>query len=310
MALLSPFETLGWWAGWSKRTIERELSGERTGTEKWPPVEAQVDGNHLKPAKGPYLVYLRGIATAEAAPSQREQGFLDYLSENLPGSTIIADVFPYSATNNPLTGERAFAWLYKILQRARSHYKNSLFAFIFILRNLVQVGVSGDPRYGPIYNAGVAREIGRSLIRRGYKFESQHPVWIMGWSGAGQIAIGAARYLVQILHTPVYVISIGGVILDNPGIAEISHLYHLEGSRDYFPRLGDILSPGRWGIIRRSAWNTALEQGRISVINPGPMKHTGANDYFDHTAILSDGTTHAQRTAQVVSKIILSAVPE
>lgn len=307
MALSSPFETLGWWAGWTKRTIERELSGERAGTEKWSPTDREAVERPPGTSAGPYLVYLRGIATAEAAPSQREVTFLDHLSTYFPSSTIIADVFPYSAINNPLTGERAFAWLYKLLQKARSRYRNSLFAFIFILRNLIQVGVSGDRRYGPIYNAGVAREIGQSLIRRGYKFDGQHPVWIMGWSGAGQIAVGAARFLKQLLHAPVYVISIGGVILDDPGIAEINHLYHLEGSRDSFPRLGDFLSPGRWPIFRRSAWNTALDQGRITVVEPGPMKHTGTNDYFDNKAILSSGLTHAQRTAQVISGIILHA---
>ena len=304
MALLSPFESLGWWAGWSKRSLDRELAGAEREL-----LQAGLSGRtapavQLSPFSGVYLVYLRGIATAEAAPSRREQGFLDALAEYLPGSTCVADVFPYSATNTPLTAERAFARLYRLLSRARERYRNSLFSLIFIVHNLFQVGVSGDRRYGPIYNAGMAREIARSLVRHGYTAESQDPIWVLGWSGAGQIAVGAAQYLHQLFHAQVYVVSIGGVILDEPGIAEIAHLYHLEGSRDSFPRLGDVLSPGRWPIIKRSAWNRALDEGRITFVDPGPMRHTGGRDYFDHQAVLPDGKSYARRTAQVIAEII------
>lgn len=308
MALLSPFESLGWWAGWSKRSLECELAGAEREL-----LQADLSGRSAptveqRPFSGVYLVYLRGIATAEAAPSRREQGFLDALADYLPGSTCVADVFPYSATNTPLTAERAFARLYRWLSQARERYRNSLFSLIFIVHNLFQVGVSGDRRYGPIYNVGMAREIAHSLVRHGYTAQNQDPIWVLGWSGAGQIAVGAAQYLHQLFHAPVYVVSIGGVILDEPGIAEIAHLYHLEGSRDSFPRLGDVLSPGRWPIIKRSAWNRALDGGRVTFIDPGPMRHTGGRDYFDHQTVLPEGKSYAQRTAQVIAEIIWDQV--
>jgi len=86
LALLSPFESLGWWAGWSKRSLDRELAGEelellQAGSPGRPAPVVQH-----RPFSGVHLVYLRGIATAEAAPSRREQGFLDALAEYLPGS--------------------------------------------------------------------------------------------------------------------------------------------------------------------------------------------------------------------------------
>ena len=304
MALLSPFESLGWWAGWSKRTVDLELSGERDEVIHLP--SEPGDAAEMSSTQPPsiFLVYLRGIATAVAAPSRREQGVLDYLSERLPGAAIISDVFPYSATNSPLTGERTFARFYALLKKARTRYRNSLFALLFVVRNLLQVAVSGDRRYGPIYNAGLAREIGYSLVAQGYPTGSGTPIWVMGWSGAGQMAVGAARYLHQLFHAPIYVVSIGGVILDDPGIDEIAHLYHLEGSKDSFPRLGDILSPGRWPIVRRSAWNQAWNDGRITVIDPGPMKHTGGGDYFDHKSKLPSGLSFAERTAEVIAGII------
>lgn len=304
MAILSPFESLGWWAGWSRKTLDNELEGRRRQTTPMiSPANALLNQLIKSPVQH-YLVYLRGIATSEADPSRREQGFLDHLAGLLPDSKIISDVFPYAANNRPLTTERTFAWLYHLLEKARTRYKNSLFATLFVIRNMLQVGVSGDRRYGPIYNASMAREIGRSLVNQGYAFGNHSPIWVMGWSGAGQIAVGAARYLHQLFQVPVFVVSIGGVILDDPGIADISHLFHLEGSRDHFPRLGDILSPGRWPFIRHSPWNKARREGRITVIDPGPMKHTGGDDYFDHKALLPDGQSHAQRTAQVIARII------
>ena len=308
MALLSPFESLGWWAGWSKHTVDRELSGERDEVIHIAPEPGDAEEMDSAHQPSSFLVYLRGIATAEATPSRREQGFLDYLSERLPGAAIISDVFPYSAINSPLTGERTFARLYQLLKKARTRYRSSLFALLFVVHNLLQVAVSGDRRYGPIYNAGLAREIGFSLVAQGYTSGSGTPIWVMGWSGAGQMAVGAAHYLHQIFHAPVYVVSIGGVILDDPGIAEIAHLYHLEGSKDSFPRLGDFLSPGRWPIVRRSAWNKAMDEGRITKIDPGPMKHTGGGDYFDHKAMLPSGQSHAERTAEVIAGIIADTI--
>jgi len=304
MALLAPFESLGWWAGWTKRTVERELTGERDKSKPPLLLEKTASQNTIQHTPSHYMVYLRGIATADADPSRREQGFLDYLSDYLPKSSIVSDIFPYSATNNPLTGERLFTRLFQWLNKARTRYRMSLFALLFVVRNLLQVAVSGDRRYGPIYNAGIAREIGYSLVNKGYLLSASKPIWVIGWSGAGQIAVGASRYLHQLFQAPIYVISVGGVILDDPGIADIEHLYHLEGSKDNFPRLGDILSPGRWPFVKRSAWNRAREEGRITVIVPGPMKHTGNGDYFDHKSFLPDGTSYAKRTAQVIAEIV------
>ena len=306
-AVLSPFETLGWWAGWTKKSLDDEIS-ESSGPFQNPSIrQPAVATDHLSAPPEHFLVYLRGIATANAELGRREQGFVDLLQSKIPEATVISDIFPYSATNNPLTGERAFARLYQRLLNLRLRFRNSLFAILFIVRNLMQVAVSGDPRYGPIYNSGIAREIGLRLIQHGYPTGAEQPIWVLGWSGGGQIALGTARYLHQLFQVPVYVISIGGVMLDDPGIAEIEHLYHLEGSRDNIPRLGDILSPGRWRFVRHSAWNKALQAGRITFIDPDPMRHTGKDDYFDYKARLPNGQNHTEQTAQVVAEIITSS---
>ena len=64
------------------------------------------------------------------------------------------------------------------------------------VRNIMQVAVSADPRYGPIYSLGVAKEIARSLARHGYQLGSQKPIFLIGFSGGGQVSVG--------LHHPTF----------------------------------------------------------------------------------------------------------
>jgi len=297
MALLSPFEALGWWAGWTKRDL--------TPPAPLPPLEViQTDIDY-------YLVYLTAIGGISAETiSKREKAFLAELEKAIPGKVeIISDVFPFSVTNNPLNGERSLSWLWQRIHNSRLGGRASVLATLIFIRNLFQVGVSSDPRYGPIYNVGVARELTRSLLRHGYPPDSGIPIAILGWSGGGQIAVGVAPYLHEALQAPIYVISIGGVISDDPGLNGVEKLIHLQGSKDGFPRIGEILFPGRWAMVRHSAWNRAWRSGRIQVIDPGPMKHTGTGDYFDRHTLLANGQTYVERTAEVIAAALQGQDP-
>jgi hypothetical protein len=298
LALLSPFEALGWWAGWSRRRLA--------------PTTPVRDGATLtmsttgRPAPAPvYVVYLTAIGGISAEElSGRERGFLERLRQQLPEAVLIHDVFPFSVTNNPLNGERQFAWLWERIHKSRLRGRPGILSAFIFARNLFQVGVSADPRYGPIYNVGVGYEIARSLFRHGYPAEGGRPIVSMGWSGGGQIALGVGRYLAEGLGAPVYAISIGGVLSNDPSLSYISHLYHLEGSKDAFPHIGDVLFPGRWPIVPYSAWNQARQQGKITFLDPGPMRHTGHGDYFDQRTLLPDGQSHVDKTVAVISEII------
>ena len=84
--------------------------------------------------------------------------------------------FPFSVTNNPLNGERSLGWLWQRIHNSRLGRRGSVLAMLIFVRNLFQVGVSSDPRYGPIYNVGVARELMRSLLRHGYPPDSGIPI--------------------------------------------------------------------------------------------------------------------------------------
>jgi len=306
MALLSPLEALTWWAGWSNQapnpgTLSQEALAEIG-------VKIDVEEDEQMPAY--FLVYLTAIGGVSAdAISYREQVFLERLQEALPDAVLVSDVYPFSVSNNPLTGERMFAWLWRKIHERRKTVTGAILASFIFARNLFNVAVSADPRYGPINNAGVAREIIKSLYRHGYPLAGDIPVVTIGWSGGGQIAVGVTPFLHLGLDAPVYVVSIGGVLTDDPSIAFVEHLWHLQGSKDRFPKIGDILFPGRWPFVKKSAWNRFKRAGKMTTVITGPMVHTGKGDYFDPEARLPDGTVHVDRTVQIIQKAVQSIQP-
>lgn len=293
MAILSPFESLGWWAGWTRRDLDATTK-EVTLSES-----DITEASHFVV----YLTAIGGISSEDI--SRREHHFLQLLREQIPGVAIIDDVFPYSVSNNPLNGERALAWFWQRIHNSRmKQHAGSILSILIFIRNLFQVAVSADPRYGPMNNVGVANEVAKSLAARGYQNGSGKPITVMGWSGGGQIAVGIVPFLHQSLGAPIYVASIGGVLTDDVSIEEVEHLYHLQGSKDKFPYVGNILYPGRWRLLSYSAWNRAKRAGKITQIEPGPMVHTGRGDYFDLHNTLPSGQTYVERTADIIAGII------
>jgi len=297
-AVLAPLESLGWWAGWGgkPKRLEEIVEGEVAPvSNQAPPPEAKY-----------YLVYLSGIGVASAdglAPDEID--FINQLSVDIPEAAIITDVFPYSVNNNPLTGQRVLTPLWQKVREMQEKNPDSLAAIITInIRNMLQVLVSADPRYGPIYSVGVAEEIARSLARHGYRLGSKKPVYLIGFSGGGQISVGATPYLSPMIAAPVYVISIGGVISDDPGIKHVAHLTHFFGEKDPLQKLGEILWSGRWPMMGQSDWNRAKEKGRISMIDLGPMAHNSYGGYYDVRVKLPDGENHCVATAKAIRNAV------
>jgi hypothetical protein len=299
-AVLAPLESLGWWAGWSgkPRRLEELVEGEAVvASPQTPTPEAEH-----------YVVYLSGIGVASAdglAPDEID--FINQLEAIMPEAAIITDVFPYSVNNNPLTGQRALTPVWKVMREMQAKNPDSLAAIITInIRNLLQVMVSADPRYGPIYSVGVAEEIARSLARHGYRLGSQKPVFLIGFSGGGQVSVGATPYLSPMIDAPVYVLSIGGLLSDDPGIKHVGHLTHFYGSKDPLQKLGQILWSGRWPVMRQSDWNRAMTRGRISMIALGPMAHNAYGGYYDVRVKLPGGENHCVATAHAIRKAVYS----
>ena len=176
-ALVAPFEALKWWS----RDIDLTL-----------PDSPQLDALGNEDEHQCYVVYLTGIGGSGESLARREFGFLDRVKERAPGAVIITDVFPFSVTNNPLTGERTLAWFWAAMHRARLKAKSIFFEFWIGARNVCQVAVCSDPRYGPIYNLGIAKEVYQALLNHGYDPRQRKPIYLVGYSGGGQVALGAA----------------------------------------------------------------------------------------------------------------------
>ena len=300
-ALLSPFETLGWWAGWDRRwpgpvappdTLPSPPSDETTALTRY------------------YLVYLSGIGSfGPKLLIEKEINFLDLLQQRLPGAVIVRDIYPYSPTNDPLPGRRYLAPVWRLIHRLMEASGVTLLVLIISVRNLFQVAISADRRYGPLFNFGVAREIALALVRHGYRLGDRQPVVLMGLSGAAQIAVGATPVLRRLLRAPIWLVSIGGVLTDDPGIQVVEHVLHLSGSRDSVQHVGAWLYPGRWPIFKRSAWNRALARGKLTVVDVGPVRHMAQGDYFSRSARLPTGQSYVENTVTVIGDYVQSLAP-
>ena len=286
-AALAPFETLGWWAGW--------FGPDTDGAEE---PETPVEPSSAKH----FVVFLAGIHTvSEETYARREQGLLEDLRERLPDATII-EIFPYSVNNRALTGQRFFAWFWRLVLKLKLS-RFGLAGIIINMRNVFQVAVSADRRYGPLYNQGTAETIYQALLQQGYVLGSGVPVTLIGYSGGGQIAAGTASYLKVMLDAPLTMISLGGIMASEDGMLILEKLYHLVGSRDRVQKLG-YLFPGRWKILPYSAWNIALAKGIVKIIPMGPVDHTGRDGYLDINFMLEDGRSSMQQTVDVIAAII------
>lgn len=270
-ALLSPFEAMGWWAGWTRRTLTQVPSP--------PPDQGEVAPY--------YVVYFTGVAGFSGDfLARRERGFLERLEAELPGTEVICDVFPFSVNNNPLDGDRLLRNLWSWLQARRLALPNNVFDVLIVVRNMFQFLVSADRRYGPVYNLGVAREVARRLRQAGFPVGSGQTLYLLAYSGGAQIAVGAAPFLKQQLGCRVEIVALGGVFSDDEAIEQVDLVHSLRGSRDYWvPDLGALIFPGRWRFMPYSAWNRTRRAGKIRHLCPGPTTHVGKDDYFSRNQV-------------------------
>ena len=302
-AFLAPLEALGWWAGWY---------GDQIDTVRQPGILAEpfpTDRNIIR-----YVVYLDGIAQAQYDLLPEVERFLDELAADLPDENVlIKGIMPYSVLNRPLTERRILSFFWRLADRfqmtASGGILGALIGATINIRNVLVVMVSADQRYGPIYNRGTAQVICNSLLHYGYDPGSGIPITLLGYSGGGQMAVGAAPYLRRALKAPIDVISLSGVISGNQNLLELEHLYYLVGDKDIFEKEGPIFFPRRWKLFFLSYWNRAKQRGKISFISLGPVGHNGILGPYSSEARLPDGRTHLQQTVELISSIIQGTSP-
>jgi hypothetical protein len=295
-AALAPFESLGWWAGWY-------------GEKETPPVPGQTPtvaaANVPESPNQHFLVYLSGIGAMD--PDSIPQEEIDWgrlAIRRVPQTTFVPDVYPYSVTNTGLETQRFFNRMWNYLEKRRLENPYDLLQFLINIRNMFQVAISADRRYGPIYNLGVANEIVKALQNRGYRLGSGKPVTLLGFSGGGQIALGVSTFLKPMIRAPIRIISVGGVMSDDIGVKAMDKLYHIWGELDPLHGLGAKLYAGRWPIFKRSIWNRALAQGKITLTELGPFSHNGKDNYFSWDSKTPEGKTYAETTMDAILGVL------
>ncbi len=296
--LLIPLEALGWWAGWYDDDLD---TASYPGTLE-EPIPENTDIRK-------YVIYLDGICQSHSQYLPEVEIFLNELAAALPDDiALIRGLMPYSVLNKPLTEDR---WL-SFLWRKADHYQMTASGGIFGLligvtiniRNTLIVGVAADQRYGPIYNQATAQMIYDSLIHHGYWRGCGIPITILGYSGGGQMAAGAAPYVKRALAAPIDLVSLAGVISGNHNLLAVEHLYHIVGDNDLVEKQGPVIFPRRWKLLFLSYWNRAKARGKISFISLGPVGHNAAKGPYGAEARLPDGRTHLQQTVEVISGIL------
>jgi hypothetical protein len=291
---MAPLETLGWWAGWYGDDIDT--------SDLAAPARAAKDG---VPEVARYIVYLDGIAQSSGKYTPDIETFLDALSPELPQNvSLIRGVMAYSVLNKPLEDDPLLSRFWKFVDWSRSKNMNSLLGLFVNLRNVTIVAVSADPRYGAMYNFGIADVIYKSLIANGYRKNGGVPVTLLGYSGGGQMACGAAAFLKRAIDAPVDVISLGGVISGNDPILDLEHLYHLVGTKDNVERLGPLMFASRWPTAPLSYWNRAKRLGSLTWISLGPVGHQVPGGLLDPGARLADGRTNLRQTLDYIESIV------
>lgn len=275
----APLETVRWAQRQPSHPLQNTTRKESIG----PPPRLQI-------------VYFTGVAGYSGDfLARREEAVLHKLHEKIPGSVIHRDIFPYSVSNNPLNGERLFRRLWEWLHKWRLKIPNNVFDVLIVVRNIGQLLVSADPRYGPNYNQGL-RDV---LVQR---LDPTVPTLFLAYSGGAQMAVGAASQLSEFfLHKPCLV-ALGGVFTDDPAIREFQRVVQLRGKRDHWvPDVGKLLFPGLWRWQFWSTWNRYRKSGRFKIVRRTAHCHVGSSDYFGF-AEWKDGVSYQDETVALIAE--------
>ncbi|MDH6463969.1 hypothetical protein M2302_004166 [Micromonospora sp. A200] len=279
-ALLARYEVLVYAAGWRTPTIALP-----TGM---PPARG-ADPDRPPDA---YLVYLDGIGKRRFHDTRDGGRLVKALIDGAPELRVLGQVQPYSPLAVPLSDRPVWVWL-------RRHL-----GLVLFLHNVMQIFVAADRRYRPLYNRAVGSQIATQLRLAGYRPDSGIPVVLLSYSGGAQVATGAVQELWSQLRSPLWLITLGGF---HNGANDISHAQHfdqLTSAGDTIERVGALIFPQRWRLFRRSGWNRADREGKITVHWLDPATHIGTRSYISPGARLPDGRSHLDRTADTVIALI------
>lgn len=294
---LAPVGTIIWWLNQNEKELGR-LRSQSNQTMGRPSTTTHASVNC-------YIIFLPGVGDFSANQlTPGEEWLLDRL-EQQSGCVTVRDVFPYSAANQDLNGERLLTPLWQAAEQAEGWLENA--DILIKIRNLWRFAISADDRYGSVYNRGIAD----AILNR---MNAAHPlpsvqsepleVILMGTSGGAQVALGAVLYLDQWLNARLTVISMGGTFNGENGFDTAAQVYHLHGERDWVDDIPRILFPSRWPWTVGSPFNQARQQERYAAISSGPHAHDGAEGYFGTAIAQEPDITYVEISLEKVSQIL------
>lgn len=295
---LAPVGTLVWWLSQSAESL-----GLKKDLPKRLPESGEFDSGAPTSTINCYIIFLPGVGDFSANQlTTGEEFFLDRLAQLHPNCVTVRNVFPYSAANTDLAGERFLAPLWQAAETADGWLENA--DVLIKIRNLWRFAISADDRYSPIYSQGIADAIVDRMNAVHPISSGQKPkVILMGTSGGVQVALGAVPYLHQWLNNPqIVVVSAGGDFNGEEGFENVDAMYHLQGNRDWVEDLSRIAFPSRWQWTVGSPFNRARRQGRYKSVNSGPHTHSGKEGYFG-LAIARPNQMYVELTLQTVNQL-------
>jgi hypothetical protein len=278
--LLARYEVLAYGAGW------------RTPTTELPDGVPYARGATPDRPPDAYLVYLDGIGKRRARDTRDGGQLVKALLAGAPELRVLGQVQPYSPLAAPLAERPVWA---RLRRRA---------GLLLFLHNVMQTFVAADDRYRPLYNQAVGAQIATQLQLAGYQPDSGIPVVLLSYSGGAQVATGAVDELHTRLRCPLLLITLGGFHNGANDITHAQHLYQLTSASDRIERVGTWIFPQRWRLFRRSEWNQARRAGKVTVHRLDPATHVGPRSYISPDALLPDGRSHLDRTADTVIALI------
>ena len=290
---LSPVGTLIWWADEGVQLL---------GLKNNPKVISISPNTSISKSSqlNCYIVFLPGVGDFSANQlTSGEELFLNSLVATHPNCIAVSDVFPYSAANESLGGKRVLAPLWNFADRAQGWLAIS--NVVIKIRNLWRFAISADPRYGPIYNQGIATAIVERMTAQ-QPIPEKPQIILLGTSGGVQVALGAADYLKRDLEADIVVVSLGGVFAGTNGFKVSDRVYHLHGEFDWVENIGAVVFPSRWRWSVASPFNQARLQNRYTVSSSGAHAHDGAEGYFGEN-LHNKGVTYVDLTLQQVNQL-------
>lgn len=298
---LAPVGTLIWWL----REGAESLGLKNQDQTKKLSLGANRSGGGARSAKiNCYIVFLPGVGDFSANQlTPGEEFFLNRLEQLHSNCVTVRDVFPYSAANESLGGQRFLSPLWRAAEDADGWLKNA--DILIKIRNLWRFAISADERYGSVYNQGIATAIVDRMNAAYPISRSQQPLKLIliGTSGGAQVSLGAVSYLENWLNAKLIVISVGGDFDGNTGFETVDHVYHLQGHQDWVEDVARFLFASRWPVTVGSPFNQAQQQGRYTVVSSGPHAHDGPEGYFGTAPVEGRKTSYVELTVQKVNQL-------